>query len=489
MSDKPTPALETNAKRALREQSDQSLLDYLQGMHSETSIRVTVVRETPKMWKGRNIEGTLETFDEPISEDEIRELYGGGKYKLRIQTPNAKGSYVYAAHRTLKIAGDPKLDHMAVEEPSAEDQPNVVRETLRLSERLVDRAHKRADQVEERAGQRTAMDPSVELLVRSMQEQLGQVSRDSAAKDTRIHELLTRQNQRGPTDMLLEKMLDGDSARIAAIRTQHEAELRSVRERHLAEMDRLAARFDDQSRRFDDQARQLGNVHGREIDTIKLAHQSLSEGLKSQIGHLERELASAKSELTALRTKKDKSVLDSVSELAAVREALGVFGGGDDGSTLDRVLSALMSSPIVSRIGERLAAPAVPPVLAAPIPVPRIALPRPPSPPSAEFAAESRQPPKPAPAPETAPLTNGLELMESAFASGTDPQAFAQTARSLIGPDIATELSAAGPDALVQQISAASPSSPLVSSQRGKNWIRAVTQLLAKDLPDREAES
>lgn len=477
MSEK-TPAVETNARRVIREQSDQSLLDYLEGMQGESAIRVTVVRETPKTWKGRNIEGTLETFDEPISEDEIRELYGGGKYKLRIQTPNAKGSYVYAAHRTVKIAGDPKLSHMAIEDAKPTDEPNMVRETLRLSERLVDRAHKRADQVEERATQRPDIDPSIGLVVRTMQEQLGHISRESAAKDARIHDLLARQNQRGPTDVLFEKMLDGDNSRITAIRTQHEAEIRSIRERHLAEMDRLAARFDDQARRFEDQTRQFATVHTREIETVKLAHLSLSDGLKNQVTHLERELTSAKSELTALRTKKDKSVIDSVSELAAVREALGVFGG-DDSSALDRVLSALMSSPIVSRIGERLATPSTPPPLAVPSPVPQIAAPsRRPSPPK----------PPPEQKPETEPLSSGLELMESAFASGTEPQAFAQTARSLIGPEVSAQLSAAGPDALVGQIQSASPESPLVATQRGKNWLRAVTQLLADGL-DREARA
>ena len=493
-----------DARQLLREQNEQSLVDYLEELQGESSIRVTVIRETPKIWKGRPIEGTLETFDEPVSETEIRDHFGGGKYRLKILTPNKKGSFRYAAHRTVKIAGDPKLDHLAEAETPTKAAPNVVRETLRLSERMVDRAHLRADRAEERAAGKSEMDPSVELLVRGLQEELRELRRASETKDARIHELITNSSQRGPTDSLLEKvissvgqrgptdtllekviasvgqrgpteallekMVDTDSARIAAIRTQHDAEIRTTRERHLGEIDRLFGRSEESAKRQAElaarEANTLRSAYDGRIEALKLAHESSNESLRREIAHLERELSSAKTEVGQLRAKKNKSVIDSVSELAAVKEALGSFG--DDGSsTVERVLSALMASPLLERLGSA-----------------RPALPAPPQP--ALLQQSSIRAPMPTPSRPTPPqqatedIGAGLEFMETAFANNVEAESFATTARSVVPADVLSELARSGPDVLISQIVASSPHSPLVATQRAKNWLRAVVRCIVQ---------
>ncbi len=75
-------------------------------------------------------------------------------------------------------------------------------------------------------------------------------------------------------------------------------------------------------------------------------------------------------------------------------------------------------------------------------------------------------------------------MMEEAFTSGTEPQAFAETARPLIGEAGCHDLAAGGANGLVLQISSASPSSPLVATQRGKDWTRAVTKCLIESTPE-----
>ena len=138
----------------IREQDQENLLDYLKGINAGSPIKVAVIRELPKLWGGRSIEGTLDTFEEPISEEEIRELFGGGKYKLMISMPDHKGSWRYATSRRLKIAGDPKLDSLISTPTSTAQTGNdsdLAKEAMKMSMQMATQERRRADEERERA--------------------------------------------------------------------------------------------------------------------------------------------------------------------------------------------------------------------------------------------------------------------------------------------------------------------------------------------------
>jgi len=213
---------ESAVHRKFREQADASLFDYLKSLATETPIKVSVIRELPKTWEGRTIEGTLDTFEEPISEEEIRELFGGGKYKLVIYTPSAKGSWQYATARKLKIAGDPKLDGLITSGGNTKPPENsdVVRDAMRMSASMAERAQQRAERIEDMNRENSGPDATTRMLM----DEMSTLRREMASKDERMFQMATARPESSASDMLLGKMVDGESSRMQGLRQQVESE-------------------------------------------------------------------------------------------------------------------------------------------------------------------------------------------------------------------------------------------------------------------------
>lgn len=491
------------AVKKFRQEAEQSILEYLQELAAEKSIRVTVIREHPKSWGGRNIEGTLETYDEPISEEEIRELYGGGKYKLVIKSQNAKGSFVYFASRRIRIAGDPKLDGLITTRGSQNEDSTVVRDALRMSQNMIDRAQRRADRVEEanrRGGQNNA---TLNLLM----AELRAAREESARKDARLLELVSSKPEISSAEVLLGKAMEVESARILAVQSRMDSELRTRAEIHKTELDRLHQRFEDIARRQED-------AHKREIDilrqsldmqiaTLKVSYEGQIEGYKREITHLDRQLTEAQQKVTELREKKEKSLIESVTELAATKEALESLSGGKEGSVLERVVTSVMGSSLAEGVAARIAGG--PEAMGAAVPEapavdqdqqPDIPIDRPVQLPDGrvivrrsdgrimELRPRQKSQPtgKPVVLVKEEDIEQILPFMESALASDTDPSEFIRTARSLapgvVSGPVQDLLKSQGADAFLAFVTKVNPRSPLVSEQRGRNWVRKVAAVL-----------
>jgi hypothetical protein len=497
----PAPEQEPPTRRRIREQEEQSLFDYLRSLSGDgTPIKVSVIRMLPKTWEGRTIEGTLDTFEEPIAEEEIRELFGGGKYKLVIYTPNAKGSWQYATSRQIKIAGDPRLDGLVTTATRGninEEPPSVVRDAMRMSQQMVARAEARAERATEHRP-----DPASQMVM----DELRAVRHEMRAKDERILELATAKPDSSASEILLGKMVDGESARMAALRTQIDSEVRSRNDMHRAETDRLHQRYEDIARRGE-------AAHTREIDmlrqssdnnqaVLKVSYEGQIDGFRREIAHLDRQLTVAQSEVAELRAKKDKPMIETLAEMAAVKDAFESFGGDkEEGSTVERIISGVMGSPLAEGIANRLSAsgamaaggaipnpqpqgePEVPVNQPVHLPDGRVIVRR-----TNGQVVELRRKPKP-PAPtgedgivvDDEDISVALQFMENALAGDADPEEFARTARNLVpslasGP-IAELLRAKGVDAFLSRVAKLSPGSPLLQ-QHGKNWTRKVAAVL-----------
>lgn len=499
-----TEPKETEVAKKLRQQEEQTLLDYLESLNAEVPIRVTVQRLRPKIFKGINIGGTLETFEDPISEEDIKEHFGGGKYKLTIQAGTGDGNKtVFRKNRTIDIAGPPKIDMYNVEDPReaaapTHGSPDVVMAAMSTASQMAERAERARQRAEELARD-TRGDPATKMVMDEMRA----LRAESAAKDERMFQVIREQNNGSSAiEQLLGKMMDGESSRVTMLRQQVDSELRMKADMHRAEIDRLHARFEDAVKRQEDQHRRevdnLTRAHDNVLQTTRMAYESQIEGYKRELQFVGNQLTAVQAELAELRGRKDKSSLDHLSELAAMKEAMEAFTGGDKSeSTIERVLGGIMSSPLAEGVATRLAgaAPAGsvpqavedPATAVIPIDTPvvmpdgKIMVKRP----NGQLVQLKKKPPPDPNAPVSVPDSEILAVvpyMENALAADRGPQTFANTARNLMptlisGP-IGQMISKGGVDALLDRVAQLRPESPLLS-QHGKNWVREVTRLLS----------
>lgn len=493
---------ESPVLREMRNAEDRNLRDWLEEIAPGGAIRVKVSRTSPKVWKGLNVGGSLATYDQQIDEDWIRDHHGGGDYFLTVQKPKPNGSgWIYAGGRVLRIGGDPRTDDVyrdkTGEQPAGATAANptggIVDRALGSLERQLER---------EQARQQTTHGPDTEtmrLMMAPMQQQINGLTTMLREKDVQ----LAAAQQVKPAerdefrDKMLDKLLDGDSARITALRAQYESELRQVKQ---AAMDNEARLRDS----FDRDKLALGMVHDREIASLrssydmKVAAQEMGANtsnklMDGEIRRLQADLTEAKSELAALRLKKDKTILEQASEFAAIKEAIGEIGGGNDKepSALEKVISVVGNLPAIqnqiSKLGGGEAPAAQPPQAAAPkarlLTGPDGHLYR--QFPDGNVQLVRKRAPKPAAAPGETPLPDipattvkiAVDFLESAFRGGQDPDQVATSVRSMIPSDVLAVIKDRGVDGFLTDVAKLEGTSPL-ASQAGRNWARKVGKSL-----------
>lgn len=536
------PKRESSLNKQLREESEQSILDYLQELAAESPIKVTVIREWPKTWEGKSgVAGTLDTHDEPLSEEDIKELYGGGKYKLMIRAPNAKGSFVYKTSKRLTIAGEPKLDGLITSTASSvkEDSPSLARDALRMAQVQAERAEQRAERAEQRRA-RPQEDGALQLLMEELRtsrmdsaekdrrilefvagrqddsresgtlqlvmEELRSARAESSEKDRRFMEMMTSRSQgSSAAEMLLGKAIEGESVRIQAMQTQHDSELRMRGDMHRAEIDRLHARYEEIARRQEEtHKREIDNLRQsveNQISTLKMSYEGQIAGYQREITRQDRELSAAKAEAAELRSRKERGLLESVTEMASLKEALESFAGGGDkkeeGSAIERIIQSVVGSSLAEGIAARLAGgPESMGMVQNPSPEPEMPVNQPVRTPDGrvlvrqedgrilELRQKARQPQPTGEAvkgPSEDDLAIILPFMEGSLASDTNPEEFVRTARSLapgaVSGPVKQLIQAQGADAFLELVAQVRPESPLLQ-QHGKNWTRKVAAIL-----------
>lgn len=458
------------------------------------SIKVHVHRVLPKQWNGHNIHGKLETFEEPIGEDEIKEMYGGGTFRIQVMVvgKNGKFEYIRGGNRTIRIAGDPIIPKGSVigVGSAATDTEALAKQAMTTMRELVDRKNN---------------DPNERLFVQSMQDQLKNMQEQILRKDEKIIDLITQKPEPGTADRMIEKMLDQEGARIQMLRAQHESELRTIRERHQGEVDRVHTHYERASQTANEaHLREIQNItrgyEGR-IETLNLAHTSALKGLERELSHLDRLYSSTVSERDALRNEKTKSPIDMMKEIATMREAFETLGGGpgeQPTSAWDKL--AEVAGPLITGIGQRIsdgpaagnsppqqqAQPNAAPQEEIPVNQPfrapdgRVLVRRPDG--SFGVVQKKKKPSVEVKGGETVEIRSedlrpAITFMEAAMRAGTDAKIFAQTVRNVLPPSIQKAFAAdkLGVDHFLDQVASLEPGSPL-SSQAGRDWIREVAK-------------
>ncbi len=466
-------------------------------------VKIDLIRDFPTEWQGHPIKGSIATFEEAITEEDVRKTYGGGKYQIRIRMPNEQGKYTYKNSLKFEIAGDPKITPMTGENNGSYAAANapvvepasVVTRAMDMTHRLLEKSEARADRISQEAHK---PDPTVGMLmdeIRAMRDQLND-------KDRRLLDVMQRPSAPSTSDTLVHKLFDNEHSRIDSLRAQFDSELRMRTEMHAKEVDRLNQRTDDLLRRQED-------AHKREVDglqrsfdsqlaTLKLAYEGQIQALHHQLTTLDREVTLSKTEVVELRAKKDKGLVETMTELASVREAMDVFGGNKEPneSTMERVISGVLNSSLAEGVATRLAGPAMAAQPQPPQEQQELPINRPVRMPNGKIVVRRedgsvielrKKSAQPAPTGDEPVFVSdedikaAISFLESALTADADPAQFARTARNLMPSltqgSVRKMLEVQGVDEFFKRVAKLNPTSTLLM-QHGKNWVRKVAAAL-----------
>jgi cell division protein FtsB len=498
---------------------DQALKDYLDLLGPDGSIRVRIVRDTPRTIRvnGRDYSthGHLDTVNECVDEEYLSREYGGGTYNLTITSRRKSegGSFKYAGHRQIVVAGDPKIEKLPTNATQPATAPAQAPSGEPLMKEVVgllkdELSHAREVKPE-------GISPAVQLLIDQMREDARRRDRDL---EQLRRDLAVAQNQKPPEDTFKDKLLsslvDGESGRIVSIRAQHESELRSVKEGHLQEIRLIEDRHDRAVKQMQQSHElmlaSLKASYEREIAALNTSHQVTAAAttttssvtittLNADIKRLEREVDTLRAENKDLRDRKDKPLLEQLKEMKTLKDAFSEDGDGDS-STADKVIAAvpaaIESIGGLIQMGRGQAAQLQPGAAQQPQAQqpakPRVAI----HPKTGErFVQRGNQiiPAKPKPKLITTDAGEQIEvpkiegptlaliitMLEAAFGRDEDPAIIAQTSRAQIPPDILAWIQqhhtdqVSGVDLFMSKVAKLPGTSPL-ASQLGRVWLRKV---------------
>jgi hypothetical protein len=514
--------------KAIRDDEEKSLRLWLDEVGTQGAFKVQVRRTEPEYCNdprsGARIKtkGFLGAFDHTIDESWLAREFGGGTYHLRVTRQDASGSFQYAKglHRTVEIAGDPRLDRLPsnapplATPPASGENPQVVKTALDMMERMVERQ----GQDREPRG----IDPGMDLALKSMRDQLADLRAGLRDRDEQLAKI---RDQRPPEDTfqhkLLSQMVDGESARIISIRTQHESEIRALRDAHAAAIKLLEDRHDramEQAQRTADAAlATIKTGFERELAAMRSFHETSAVAVKSStevqvailgadIARLQRENDGLHREVKELREKKDKSILDMVTEVDKLKELLGAE---ETGGTAAKVVEVLTNPAAVKTLGESVRSVfGGTPATSAGQPGPGQQPAQPEqqkivrTPDGTRYLQvgtqlrEVKRKPKmiatdageqvAAPVVDKDQIKLLINYLEQSLGNNIDPEVVAQSGRAHIPPDVLSWIKAhdteqcSGVDLFMRKVANLPGSSPLCS-QRGKNWLRLVGKALVSD--------
>ncbi len=511
--------------KAHKVNEERTLREIVEAFGDSTAYKIKVTRKSPQTVKDRatgkvhTTAGFLEHVEGiPIDESWLMDRYGGGKYELIFRDRDAKGRWKYAAQATIEIAGEPDLRALpgAGAEPapssgSSGESPTMAKAALDLMNEQLRRAEERADR-----GPAKTDDGMLDL----MREQL-RASRDELAMlRAEIRDAANRPPPQTTDDRLkdrlFEKLVDGDSARITAVRTQFESEIRQIKDSFREDEKRL---YD----RFERERQDLRNAHERELALLRTTHDTAltsakmsyetqlaaakssfdtqKEILKADNARLTRENERLADDVKELRAKKEKSLVETAKELETVKEALGL-GDGEDRGWADKLADFASNPEAISALGQVIRGPGAqavaPPVQQQAAPVrtkPRVVRdktdgkkyiehpngtrqgPLPEKPPAGAMGAPPAAPPI-----DPAVMSQMVVMLENAYSNGTDPDMVARTAKPHVSDSMLMLIrDVGGVDAFLSKVAKLPGSSPLLSTQAGRNWVRKVGKGLVGD--------
>lgn len=464
-----------------------SINDWLKSTFSgEVAVKIKLYRNAPNTFNGVPTKGYLIEFSELVTEEQIKDIFGGGVYRIHTWRMDAQGNWKASGTKVFTIAGNPKIDDASL--------PKLVQNAMgtgaiplpppvTASDKAIDvltqvtrEERQRADKIAEEMRSHKQVDPDLmNTIVTPYQTQIQQLSATIASLQEQLTHALNRKPDTAFQDKLLDKMIDGEGVRLNALRDQHASELRTLKESHAEELKRREAHWERREERaqqnFDREISTLKTSSEREVKSIEIAYAGRIDGLNMQIATLKSSLDEARQELVALRSQKDEGPLEQLSKMVALRDAFKQLGDDDDEgpaepSTFDKIAAA--AGPLIEGISQRLAT--------GPQPAQVVGQP--------QLEAPQQVQQQAAPTPQNtlgvtrSELMQAIGFVENAIRNSVPPATFAQSARSQIPGSILEAIKTQGPDAFIAAL-------PLVEGSplrtvAGKSYLRQVIKILVE---------
>lgn len=525
----PAPKVEPSSSspemREIQRTNDRTIKEMIDNLGGQGCFKIRISRKDPdevmdpSTGKYINVGGFLKETDQAIDEEWLLRKYGGGKYELQFMKPGPKSGWVWGPLKTVTIAGEPNLAELprsnrqhagAGAAPANAENPSIVNKAFEFMGKQVEQAQQQAA-----SAHRTGPD---DAMVQLLREQLADSRRAQEALAREMREMREAQQKVPPKstedtvkDKLLERMFDGESARITALRSTYESEIRQVKDSQREDEKRL---YD----RFERDIASLRDASKREIDNLRVSHEVALSSVKAstevqlasarasfdtQVSLLKAENArlladNAKLELEVkdLRAKKEKSPIELLKEVNALKEAIGA-DDDEEPQGVGAQIAAAVTNPamwdgISSMVGR----------VRGPDPAQQQAAQQPENGKRqrrvvkygdkkmileadgrtlTEIKEKKLEEGKPAepqmPQVDPAVIANMVQLLESAFEGGQEPAIVAQGARSRVPEDLLLAIRDHGVDQVMAKMAKLSSTSPL-SSQRGRVWVRALGEAL-----------
>lgn len=494
-----------------------NLYDWMSGFGAIGAIKVTLDRKMPKNYKGIMCSGRIGEYDEPVSQEQVEQEHGGGKFQIKVQhIVKLKGSgaptWRYAGARTFEIAGTPRIDSLVRdlddegEGKKLEEGP--VGQAMNMALRMAQKAEDRADRERDSRNDGTDWE-ALTHVTGPIREEMTALRQQNADLQANLMEKMGEKPDTGHVDKVLGMWGESNSdhsTRIAEIRTAHDSELRQIRDFNREEIKRREDRFErelESSRKSQErEIDTMRSTQGSSMDSQKNAFEMRIDGLREIQKRLERELTESRTELAALRAKKDQAPLEQIQGLVQLKngfEALVPTGGDDETPTWLKALEALGVGDLVGGVASRIAgAPAEGEQGAEPM----IPIRRPDGkivnvPASMVAAMQARAAQEGAegeggagagkPASEVEvpaeDLARAIAFIEAAVRNGTEPEVFGATARNMVPASILSVIKRQGVDHFLNNVAQLEDGSPL-ATVAGRNWVRKVARFLLEGTTD-----
>lgn len=338
-------------------EDEQNVRDWLESLAGDTDLKVVIRRRKPMLGpNGEKIDGVLETVDEKIDEEYLRETWGGGIFSLQVMTMQRNGKYSLLRARSVNVAGPPKMHGQLLvagvtgaSVSASSDDDSLQEMAFRSMTELAKEERARADRISREAASAKPSGFDLQAMQQIQAPLVAQIGSYQKTISDLQHQVLTLSTREAPRDdfrdKLLERAVNDESTRVAQLREGFEQRVEGMRENHEAAIKRLEERHGDAivrlEKRHEDEVARMEKAHEREIlaldrqyglstKSLDTANLTRVDSLKDEKSRLERELAAAQVRIATLEAKKDQSLTEKADELIKVKEALEGLGGGND---------------------------------------------------------------------------------------------------------------------------------------------------------------
>jgi hypothetical protein len=386
----PVPRIVAEAQ----EKDARTVVQWLREMGTAgKQMQLQLYRVKPVQYLGQDISGFIRRFDEEVDEEQIKAMFGGGKYQIKLNLPDDKGVFRFATAHSFEIAGPPKL----VDEDGAAQRGKVeAREDSTVVKSVLETMSRQLDKAEDRATRGSNIDANaianaVELATRPLYQTI-----DRLTTQLEVAQKAATDARNAPPDPvrdgLMNKLLTDDTSRMESVRMAHHAEVNTLRqsaidlearlrdkherelveirsdhktererserqhERELAEMKRSTdAQIADLKRSYETQIQILRDAHTREVSSLTTVNTVTGKVAEGDSKRLERENADLRAEVKTLREKKDKPLLEQLKEIDEIKEIIGAGGEEGEKKGYERVIEAVGNIPAIQKVIGKLA--------------------------------------------------------------------------------------------------------------------------------------